>query len=92
MQCETYEIAEGESGNFEVELTFQLNKSDGKVYVAFEEIFLEKGSPDSGNWVLVADHKDIMDQNQRTVVPGIKTFAKDQKTDHHLSYAEHSDL
>ena len=92
MQCETYRIANGESGNFEVELAFQINKSDGKVYVAFEEIFLEKGSPDSGDWVLVAEHKDVTDQNQRTVVPGIKTFAKDQKTNGHLSYAEHSYL
>ena len=92
MQCETYEIAEGESGSFDIELAFQINKSNGKKYVAFEEIFLEKGSPGSGEWVLVADHKDVMDKNQRTVVPSIKTFAKDQKTDHHLSYPEHSDL
>ena len=92
MQCETYKVAEGESGSFDVELAFQINKSNGKKYVAFEEIFLEKGSPDSGNWVLVADHKDIMDKNQMTSVTGMNTFAKDQKTDHHLSYAEHSDL
>ena len=88
MQCETYKVAEGESGSFDVELAFQINKSNGKKYVAFEEIFLEKGSPDSGNWVLVADHKDIMDKNQMTSVTGMNTFAKDQKTDHHLSYPE----
>lgn len=88
MKCETLVTADAESGSFDIEMEFDINTSDAKVYVAFEEIFIEKGSPGSGNWVLVADHKDIMDKNQMTVVPGIKTFAKDQKTDGHLSYAE----
>ena len=88
MRCETFATADAESGSFDIELEFDIDASAAKVYVAFEEIFIEKGSPGSGEWVLVADHKDIMDQNQRTVVPGIKTFAKDQKTDGHLSYAE----
>lgn len=82
----TYKTAEGTSGTFEIEMAFTIDKS--KTYVAFEEIYLEKGNADSGEWVPVAEHKDVDDQNQRTVVPSIKTFAKDQKTKYHLSYAE----
>ena len=88
MKCETLVTADAESGSFDIEMEFNIDASSAKVYVAFEEIFIEKGSPGSGDWVLVADHKDVMDKNQRTVVPSIKTFAKDQKTDGHLSYAE----
>lgn len=88
MKSETEFTADSSSGSYDVDLEFNIDASTAKVYVAFEEIFIEKGSPGSGDWVLVADHKDIMDQNQRTVVPSIKTFAKDQKTDGHLSYAE----
>ncbi len=88
MKSETEFTADNSSGSYDVELEFNIDASNAKVYVAFEEIFIEKGSPGSGEWVLVADHKDVMDENQKTVVPGIKTFAKDQKTDGHLSYAE----
>lgn len=88
MKCETTVKADAESGSFDIEMEFDIDTSAAKVYVAFEEIFIEKGSPGSGEWVLVADHKDIMDQNQMTVVPGIKTFAKDQKTDYNISMAE----
>lgn len=86
MECETAQVLNESSGSFDVKIEFKINP--GKVYVAYEEIFLEKGTPNSGEWVLVADHKDIMDQNQRTVVPEIKTFARDQKTDYNISDAE----
>ncbi len=88
MKCETLVTADTESGSFDVEMEFNIDASAAKVYVAFEEIFIEKGSPGSGEWVLVADHKDVLDENQKTVVPSIKTLAKDQKTDYNISMAE----
>lgn len=88
MKSETEFTADNSSGSYDVELEFNIDASAAKVYVAFEEIFIEKGSPGSGDWVLVADHKDVMDENQKTVVPSIKTLAKDQKTDYNISMAE----
>lgn len=43
----------------------------------------------SGNWVALVKHEDPEDEAQQTVVPKIKTFARDQKTDYNISFAEH---
>lgn len=42
----------------------------------------------SGNWVALVKHEDPEDEAQQTVVPKIKTFARDQKTDYNISFAE----
>lgn len=65
----------------------------GTIFVAYEKIYIEQGTDTntnggSGNWVLVADHEDFWDKNQRIYMPYIDTIALDQKTDEHISYAE----
>lgn len=87
-----------EDGQFAVDVTFPAVIRDaegniakslaGTVFVAFEKIYIEQGSEGSENWVLVADHEDFYDENQRIYMPYIDTTALDQKTAHHISYAE----
>ncbi|MCM1219380.1 MAG: VaFE repeat-containing surface-anchored protein [Lachnospiraceae bacterium] len=71
----------------------------GTIFVAYEKIYIEQGAVNdkgeitdtqghSGKWVLVADHEDFWDKNQRIYMPYIDTTALDQKTDEHISYAE----
>ena len=80
--------ADSGGGSFSVELNFEIAVEDAKALVAYEEIWIEKDAPGSGNWVLVAEHKDPEDESQQVVIPKIKTFAIDQKTDNHISFAE----
>lgn len=59
--------AETESGTAEVEFTFDGSALAGKTLVAYEEVFdVETGA-------LIADHKDIDDNNQTVVIPKIGT-------------------
>lgn len=60
----------------------------GTVFVCYEKIYIEQGSEGSGKWVLIADHEDFWDENQRIYMPYIDTTALDQKTQEHISYAE----
>lgn len=90
MECESSQkTGNADSGEWEIKLEFDIDKGGaGKTYVAYEEIYIEKEKPGSGEWILIAEHKDITDQNQMTTVPLLTTIALDQKTDTHLSYAE----
>ena len=59
--------AETESGTAEVEFTFDGSTLAGKTLVAYEEVFdVETGA-------LIADHKDIDDNDQTVVIPKIGT-------------------
>lgn len=82
------ETGDTPDGEFKVPLKFNLDPNNAKRYVAFDEIKIETGEDGSGNWVIVAEHKDASDPRQQTTIPGGHTFAVDQKTDEHLSYAE----
>lgn len=90
MECESIQKTENETfGEWEIKLSFDIDPgSSGKTYVAFEEVYIEKGAEGSDEWILVADHKDIMDQEQMTTVPLLTTIARDQKTDYNISMAE----
>lgn len=87
-----------EDGTKDINITFpaMVKDSDGNivrslagtVIVAYEYIYIERGQEGSGNWVLVADHTDFWDKNQRMYMPLITTTAWDQKTEHHISMAE----
>lgn len=90
MECESSQkTGNADSGEWEIKLEFDIDKGGaGKTYVAYEEIYIEKEKPGSGEWILIAEHKDITDQNQMTTVPLLTTIALNQKTDTHLSYAE----
>lgn len=75
------------NGSFEVKVKFNL-PSNSSVYAAFEEIYIEVGEEGSGNWVPVAAHQDLTDDNQKTVTTTGNTYAKDVKTDTNVSFAE----
>lgn len=59
--------AETESGTAEVEFTFDGSALAGKILVAYEEVF------DVKTGALIADHKDIDDNDQTVVIPKIGT-------------------
>lgn len=60
----------------------------GTIFVCYEKIYIEQGQEGSGKWVLVANHEEFWDKNQRIYMPYIDTTALDQKTQEHISYAE----
>ena len=60
----------------------------GKTIVVYEYVYIEKNSNGSGQWVLIADHEDFEDENQRAYLPYIDTLAFDEKTRNHISNAE----
>ncbi|MCM1233301.1 MAG: VaFE repeat-containing surface-anchored protein [Ruminococcus flavefaciens] len=77
-----------EDGEFEIELSFDTQPDKGHVYVAYEQIFIEQKQQNSNKWVLVADHEDLWDKDQRIYIPFITTEASDLKTDKRISFAE----
>lgn len=87
-----------EDGTITVDLTFPAvirdEKGDivkslaGTIFVCYEKIYIEQGHEGSGKWVLIADHEDFWDKDQRIYMPYIDTTALDQKTREHISYAE----
>lgn len=74
-------VIRDDKGNIEKSLA-------GTIFVCYEKIYIEQGQEGSGKWVLVADHEDFWDKNQRIYMPYIDTTALDQKTQEHISYAE----
>lgn len=61
-------VAESADGTVELEFTFDPSGLDGKTLVVFEEIY-------NVNAKLVAEHKDITDEEQTVYVPKIETEA-----------------
>lgn len=84
----SYDIADKERGSFSVPISLTIPADSEQEYVAFEEIYIEKDQQGSGQWVLVASHKDPDDDNQKIFSSTLKTYAFDQKTNYNLSYAE----
>lgn len=91
----TVAVADGEmTVDIEFPAVIRDDKNDivkslaGTIFVCYEKIYIEQGQEGSGKWVLVADHEDFWDKNQRIYMPYIDTTALDQKTQEHISYAE----
>ena len=70
---------ETSDGMVEMAFAFDAETLAGKSLVAFEEIY--QGG------VLVAFHRDIDDKKQTVDIPKIRTTAKDEVTDSHMSFA-----
>ena len=101
---ETVEVPEqvftaaSESGTWDIPISFAAlvknpdgtikNTLAGKTIVVYEYVYIEKNSNGSGQWVLIADHEDFEDENQRAYLPYIDTLALDEKTRNHISNAE----
>ena len=88
---------EDESGTWDIPISFAaLIKNDdgtiknslaGKTIVVYEYVYIEKELNGTNRWVLIADHEDFEDENQRAFLPYIDTFALDEKTRNHISNA-----
>jgi len=74
-----------EYGSWNICYEFPADILAGTVSVSYVEVYVKDNE---GNWVIVAEHKDFWDKNQRNYMPYIDTTALDQKTAHHISYAE----
>ena len=83
-----YRTGDTPNGSWEIKLEMEVKEGEAKSYVAFEEIQIETGEEGSGSWVTLVKHEDPDDEAQKTVVPEFKSFAKDQKTDTNISFAE----
>lgn len=76
----TFTAGQFDKGTVEVEFIFDASDMSGATLVAFEELYQEGRK--------VAEHKEITDADQTIFFPGIRTTAKDAKTDTHLARAE----
>ena len=94
---EQFFTAENESGTCDIPISFAaLTKNSdgtirktlaGKTIVVYEYVYIEKEHNGTEQWVLIADHEDFEDENQRAYLPYIDTLALDEKTKHHISNA-----
>lgn len=95
---DTEKTAEAEDGAWDIPISFAASKKNsdgtiaktlaGKTIVVYEYVYIEKGHNGSNQWVLIADHEDFEDKDQRVYIPYIDTLATDQKTEQHISNAE----
>lgn len=74
--------AETESGTAEVEFTFDGSALAGKTLVAYEEVF------DVKTGALIADHKDIDDNDQTVNFPELHTTALNKENADHIVEAK----
>lgn len=84
----SYDVADAQTGATDVQISVTIPAGSENDYVAYEEIYIEKGKAGSDNWVKIAEHKDPNDDNQKIFTSNLKTYAFDQKTNYNLSYAE----
>ena len=86
---EIYEVtkeftAENASGTETITFSFDATDCEGKTYVVFEELYVKKGN----DYVKIAEHKDMDDDNQTIVIPKIGTTALDDDTNDHIALAD----
>ena len=81
-------------GTVDLEFTVSPDNLRGGALVAFEDLFFIKGAVDDNpddedvpeeEEVLIAEHKDIDDEDQTVYVPEIGTSLKDAATDDHIA-------
>ena len=67
-------------GTVEVKFAFDGSQMAGKTIVVFEEVYFD------GH--LIAEHKDLQDDNQTIYIPDIGTILTDKKSESHMAFAE----